>query len=348
MGTKRKSISRVKPIRYDAHVLFDEGTWSQLTQIGQNMGLAPAVLIRVLVREALAMRLILKAAHGREEGFNKPAMGDGAINAGKKAFEYAHSEQGKQHAAEHPDGVERRAAAVLSMRGNGNEALRKAAQDDVISRISKLIRAYAVEGGEADRREYPADTCEELLVRLGALKAALARPAAPAPVQPEPDVASRDIVEIVREVWDGAQETGATIDAQAYAEEIFAVARKGWVPREEVEKALADPDEGEIKEIWESRKNLKHGNLCDYGAISPVIEAWLSKRRAHPSQDTLCDPTLEASPAQEPTPQERIAEKLEQWLERPSTLTPAGMAAEIIAELVQASAAGIEDADETV
>jgi hypothetical protein len=40
---------------------------------------------------------------------------------------------------------------------------------EALHEVSKIIRAYAVEGGEPDRKEYPADTCEELLARIGKL-----------------------------------------------------------------------------------------------------------------------------------------------------------------------------------
>lgn len=38
----------------------------------------------------------------------------------------------------------------------------------VLAEVIKLMRDYAVEGGEPDRKEYPADTCEELIARLTA------------------------------------------------------------------------------------------------------------------------------------------------------------------------------------
>jgi hypothetical protein len=48
----------------------------------------------------------------------------------------------------------------------GMEAAFAVARAGVRAGVVRLMQAYAVEGGEPDRKEYPADTCEELIARL--------------------------------------------------------------------------------------------------------------------------------------------------------------------------------------
>jgi hypothetical protein len=86
---------------------------------------------------------------------------------------------------------------------------------------------------------------------------------------------------------------------------------------EEVEKALSKPTEGEICYLWGRREEYnKSGALCDYQAIRPVVEMFVTMRRAR-----LTAP-------QPPTKQERVTTILHaRGIDYPT------LAAEIVAEL---------------
>jgi hypothetical protein len=54
MGTKKKSTPSTQPVMHDAHVLFDDETWTQLTKMAKDETRRPAVMARLLVIKALA------------------------------------------------------------------------------------------------------------------------------------------------------------------------------------------------------------------------------------------------------------------------------------------------------